>query len=78
VVAKEIETLKSFYGKEVPIFLDIYATKHSRLGDSTPEYVADVLSASLKSADGVFIYCHQDPKVYPEKYTAIKKGFRKK
>jgi hypothetical protein len=76
-VETEIATLRTLFSNpNFPIFLDIYATTHSKLGASTPEYVKDVLIAARKSADGVLIYCHQDPVKSPAKYRIIKKGFR--
>lgn len=74
-VGMEIDKLRAMFGKEFPVFLDVYATAHSRLGDSTPEYVAEVIKAGRKFADGVLIYCHQDPLKSPEKYKTIKDGF---
>ncbi len=74
-VSSEIATLRSMFAPGFPIFLDIYATAHSSLGDSTPEYVRTALAAGRQSADGVLIYCHQDPVRYPEKYKTIQEGF---
>lgn len=75
-VKAEIDTIKQMFGASFPVILDIYATAHSRLGASTPAYVADVLKAGIKSADGVFIYCHQNPVTEPEKYKVIRRGFK--
>jgi hypothetical protein len=55
--------------------LDIYATAHSRLGATTPEYVEEAMSAGKRAADGVMIYTHQDPEQNPEKYQIIKRLF---
>ena len=78
-VENEIAKLRGMISKPgFPIFIDIYATAHSRLGASTPEYVKDVLEAGRKCADGVIIYCHQDPVKSAEKYQIIKKGFKRK
>lgn len=78
-VENEIAKLRGIINKtDFPIFIDIYASSHSRLGGSTPEYVKDVLEAGLKSADGVMIYCHQDPVKSAEKYQIIKEGFQTK
>jgi hypothetical protein len=78
-VEKEIAKLREIINKPgFPIYLDIYATAHSRLGASTPEYVKDVLTAGRKSADGIFIYRHQDPVKNAEKYKIIKEGFKRK
>jgi hypothetical protein len=75
-VASEIEKLRMLFDKPVLIFLDIYASSHSQLGATTPEYIAKVLELGLASADGVLIYCHQNPIVNIEKYTIIQKGFK--
>jgi hypothetical protein len=75
-VKAEIDTIKQLFGPSFPVILDIYATAHSRLGASTPQYVADVLKAGIKHADGVFIYCHQNPVAQPQKYKVIRQGFR--
>lgn len=74
----EIEQLRSLFGGNISIFIDIYASAHSSLGASTPEYVRDVLNTGLDYADGVLIYCHQNPVKDPEKYAIIKEGFGKK
>lgn len=75
-VEEEIARVRELFGGEHPVFLDIYATAHSRLGDSTPDYVQKVLEAGRKSADGVLIYCHQDPEKSAEKYQVLKMGFK--
>lgn len=76
-VKPEIEKLRSMFGKDILIYLDVYASDHSRLGSSTPDYVKDVVTAGLEAADGVLIYRHQDPIKYPEKYEIVKKAFKK-
>jgi len=78
-VENEVTHLRELFGNpDFPIFLDIYATAHSKLGNATAEYVKDVLFAALKSADGVLIYCHQDPLRATAKYQVIKEGFKRK
>ncbi len=78
-VENEINKLREMFNRpDFPIYLDIYATAHSRLGASTPEYVKDVLTAGRQYADGVFIYRHQDPVQSAEKYKIIREGFRQK
>jgi hypothetical protein len=71
----EINKLRKLFGPEFRIYLDIYATAHSKLGATTPEYVKSVLEVGKKSANGVFIYKHQDPVLSAEKYRIIKEGF---
>ena len=75
LVACEVNSIRDKVGPSVPIIVDVYATAHSRLGDSTPEYVGDVMTAAKQCADGVLIYCHQNKKKNPEKYAVIKKLF---
>ena len=72
-----VQLRKMFNNPDFPIYLDIYATAHSRLGASTPEYVKDVLTTGMKCADGVLIYRHQDPVKNAEKYQIVKKGFKR-
>lgn len=76
-VAGEIARLRSMFGPGFPIILDVYASAHSRLGSTTPEYVQKVVDAGIKNADGVLIYCHQDPGKNAEKYKIIRKAFEK-
>jgi hypothetical protein len=59
-VVAEVKTLKERFGDDFPIIVDIYATRHSRLGPSTPEYVEQVMKAAYPVADGVHIYRHQN------------------
>lgn len=75
-VANEIKDLHALLGANLPIIVDVYATAHSRLGPSTPTYVDQVIRAARASADGVMIYCHQDPKQDAEKYAVIRTQFR--
>lgn len=75
LVENEIAKLREMFEPDFPIVLDIYASAHSTLGATTPEYVNEALLAGMKSADGVLIYCHQDPVKSPQKYQIIKQGF---
>jgi hypothetical protein len=77
-VDSEIKHIRELLGPKIPVVLDIYASAHSRLGATTPEYVEKSVSDGLKSADGVLIYTHQDPKTNPEKYQIIKRLFTEK
>jgi hypothetical protein len=74
-VAAEVRRVRELLGKNLPVIVDVYATRHSSLGDSTPEYVADVIRAGLVAADGVMIYCHQNPRSQAAKYAVIRQGF---
>jgi hypothetical protein len=60
LVISEIDKLREKIKKDIPIVLDIYATAHSRLGVSTPEYVETVLRLGATAADGILIYTHVD------------------
>lgn len=59
-VAPEVKTLKERFGRDFPIIVDIYASRHSTLGSSTPQYVEQVMKLAHPAADGVHIYRHQD------------------
>lgn len=78
MVESEIAAIRKLFKPGMPVFVDIYATAHSRLGASTPEYVKQVLEYSKLYADGVLIYCHQDPVKSAEKYNIIKEGFNRR
>ncbi len=74
-VEYEIEQLRKMFRPGFPVIIDIYATRHSRLGPSTAEYVREVMREGFKFADGLFIYRHQDPVNDAEKYQVIKQEF---
>ena len=76
LVEHEIKKIKEIVGSSVPIIVDVYASAHSNLGKSTPEYVKQVMINGKRYADGVFIYCHQGKKNAPEKFRIIKQLFR--
>lgn len=59
-VVAEVQALKERFGGDLPIIVDIYATRHSRLGPSTPAYVEQVMNCAYPVADGVHIYRHQN------------------
>jgi hypothetical protein len=71
----EVNKIKEMAGLSYPIIVDIYATAHSRLGPTTPEYVDKAMTLGHRSAEGVMVYCHQDPKLNPEKYVVVKRSF---
>ncbi len=75
LVEPELKHIKQLVGPAFPVVLDIYATAHSRLGATTPVYVREAMVAGHRAADGVMIYCHQDPEKNPEKYQIIKELF---
>jgi hypothetical protein len=74
-VAAEVKTLRQRFGADFPIIVDIYATRHSKFGESTPEYVEQLMQLAFPVADGVHIYRHQnkdDPK-QRKKYDIIQR-----
>jgi len=71
----EIARIKERFGGALPVFVDVYATKHSQLNDASPEYVEQVMSLARQHSDGVLIYCHQYEATSPEKYRVIKRLF---
>lgn len=75
LVESEVKKLKGMTGADFPIIVDVYASAHSTLGSSTPEYVEQVMVSAKSCADGVQVYCHQDPNKNAEKYQIIKKLF---
>ena len=75
LVESEVKQIKALVGPSFPVVFDIYATAHSRLGATTPEYVEQAMIAGHRAADGVMIYCHQDPKKNADKYQIIKRLF---
>lgn len=74
-VAAEVARVRALFRPGLPVVIDVYATRHSSLGDSTPEYVAAVLAAGRAAADGVMVYCHQNPKTQAGKYAVIRRAF---
>lgn len=75
LVESELRQIKARVGPAKPLVLDIYATAHSRLGATTPEYLEEAMVAGRRAADGVMIYCHQDPEQNAAKYQIIKRLF---
>jgi hypothetical protein len=75
-VESEIKTLRERLGPEMPIVLDIYASAHSRLGATTPEYVEKAVADGLRTADGMMIYTHRTVETDGAKREAIKRLFR--
>lgn len=71
-VEPEVLKVKSLFAGKTPVFVDVYATKHSRLNDSSPDYVREVMVRGRNVADGVLIYCHQSKAGSPAKYEVIR------
>jgi len=76
LVGEEVRKIKNLVGPSIPVIVDVYATGHSTLGRSTPEYVRQVMLAAKQCADGVHVYCHQNRKGSWEKYRVIMELFR--
>lgn len=74
-VGAEVARVRGLFRPGLPVVVDVYATRHSSLGDSTPEYAAAVLAAGRSSADGVMVYCHQNPKTQAAKYAVVRRAF---
>jgi hypothetical protein len=74
-VVPEVKALKQRFGRDFPVIVDIYATRHSLLGPSTPVYVEQVMKLAQPVADGVHIYKHQDKNnpAEREKYELIQR-----
>ena len=75
LVADEIRAVRMNSGGEIPIFLDIYSSRHSRLGATTADYVDKALAHAEGVADGVMIYTHPDPSKFGEKFEVIQRRF---
>jgi len=74
-VADEVARVRSLFRPGLPVIIDVYATRHSSLGNSTPDYVAQVIASGRACADGVMIYCHQSPTAQAEKYATVRRTF---
>lgn len=72
----EVARLRELFGPTMPVLVDVYATAHSRLGDSTPEYVEHVMQLGRTHADGVLVYCHQYADKHPAKHAIIQNLFQ--
>jgi hypothetical protein len=74
-VELEVKQLKKLFGKDMPVFIDVYASRYVGFNDTTPDYVERVMRAGRQSADGVLIYTHPDKQKAAAKYLAVKKLF---
>lgn len=75
LVTAEVQQIREMAGASLPVIVDVYATAHSTLGGTTPDYVRTVMTGARESADGVLVYCHQNPTTQAEKYRLIKELF---
>ncbi len=74
-VQAEVRRIKDLVGPSIPVIFDVYASAHSRLGATTPQYVEQVMTSGKQSADGVMVYCHQNPQTQAEKFQIVKRLF---
>jgi hypothetical protein len=74
-VELEVQQLKKVFGKDMPVFIDVYCSRYVGYNDTTPDYVERVMRAGRKSADGVLIYTHPDKRKAAAKYGVVKKLF---
>ncbi|MCX7885928.1 MAG: hypothetical protein N3B01_01545 [Verrucomicrobiae bacterium] len=72
-VEDEVGKIKGVWGKDFPVIVDVYCSPHSRLGDSTPQYVREVMSRAVRCGDGVHIYTH--PRPGTEKHGIVRELF---
>jgi hypothetical protein len=75
LVEKEVAAIRKTVGPAIPIIVDVYATKHSTLGVSTPPYVEEVMNRGIRSGDGVHVFRHLDSRIDPEKDAIVRKLF---
>ena len=75
LIQSEVDYIRSILKKELPIYIDVYASAHSKLGATTPAYVEKVIKDGGAYADGVMIYVHPNPVSDSEKYKIIKDEF---
>lgn len=74
-LASEVKTLRERFGPSCPIIVGVYASRHSRLGLSTPAYVEQAMKAAWRCADGVSVFRHPHQASDPEKYEIVKRLF---
>lgn len=74
-VKPEVAKVRQLLGDDLVVIVDVYQTKHSRAGSSTPQYVRDVIDEARPVSDGVMIYTHPNPKTESEKYQAVRDRF---
>jgi len=75
LVAAEVAEIRVMAGASLPVVVDVYASRHSTLGDTTPDYVRAVMKDARESAEGVMVYCHQNPVTHATKHNVIKELF---
>ncbi len=74
-VASEVRTMRERFGPSCPIIVGVFASRHSRLGLSKPDYVERVMRAAQPCADGVSVFRHPSKSSDPAKYEIVKRLF---
>lgn len=76
-VAFEINALRGLFGGNMPIYLDVYSSAHSKLGEPAPEFISNVIRTGIQNADGIIIFRHPSPIWDAEKYETVKAAITK-
>jgi hypothetical protein len=74
-VASEVKAMREKFGPSCPIIVGVFASRHSKLGVSAPDYVERVMRAAWPCADGVSVYRHPNKASDPEKHEIVKRLF---
>lgn len=69
----EVKAMREKFGPACPIIVGVFASRHSKLGLSTPDYVEHVMRAARLCADGVSVYRHPNKVTDPEKHEIVKR-----
>jgi hypothetical protein len=77
LVGPEIKRVRELCGDGFPVIIDVYATAHSKLGKTTPEYVEQVMTLGRQHADGVLSYQHQNAEMEAAQSEIIRRLFSK-
>jgi hypothetical protein len=73
----EINSLRSRFGSKFPIFVDVYSSPHSKLGEPSKDFISNVILSGIKNADGIIIFRHPNPRYNEEKYQIVKASIAK-
>jgi hypothetical protein len=72
-IGSEVKALREKLGPTCPIIVSVYASRHSRLGVSTPEYVEQMMLAAKRSGDGMSVYRHPHRTTDPAKFEIVQR-----
>ena len=72
-VEAEVKTLRTMLPSSVPIVVGIFASRHSKLGLPSAEYVEQALKEAKSWGDGVSVYKHPHKNSEPEKYEVVRR-----